>query len=499
MKKRFYYTGGAATAVFLVLVCVMLAFSMSNNGIRASVPENAHDASEWVRLVPAVTLIGHIIHPNQFIQEADGDVYAVYRDVVNFNFPGRREVVLTLTRGGEQAEITAVLYILEPARIVEKEAGITTAAIGTTDFFTDFNVTEPDADYLLRFVTDLSRLNLNEPGWHDIDLELNGVVFTSTLRLVDTTPPHAVAADVTVRQGQTAEPGDFVRYVFDVSPVMVSFAPGSEPDVFTPGIYEVEVILEDSHGNRAYKTAVLTVLADTTPPQIHGTADIEVMLGGTIMYRRDVTAYDSFGNSLPFTVDSDEVDLNTPGEYVVVYRAVDANGNQALETITVTVVEVEEAMLDGMLQTVTDRIIQEGMTQREMARAIYNWVRSNISYVSEAPKNSVYEGAYRALKYRSGDCFIFYAISEVLLTRVGIPNMRITRIESATTRHFWNLVNADDEGWYHFDTTPTAVQGLDRFMFTETQAQEYTAILLDGTRSRDYYTYDRELYPEVMP
>jgi hypothetical protein len=500
MKKRIIYAGGTVIVIVVVMVCVLLALNMADNGgIRASATVNAADASTWVKLVPLVTLTGQIIHPSHFIQEAEGEITAIYRDFVDFNLPGRREVALTLTRGGEKAEITAILYILEPARVVEKEAGITPGGIHTADFFTNFNIMDLETDYVLRFVTDLNGIYLNDTGWYDVDLELNGNVFTSTLRIIDTTPPQAVLLDITVSQGQPISPDDFVLDIFDFSPVTVSFQEGYEPDVHIPGDHMVTLVLEDSHGNRTIGSSMLTVLVNRVPPVIHGTRDLEVMLGATIMYRRDVTAEDSFGNPIPFTVDSSEVDLNAPGEYTAVYRAVDGNGNQAEESVTVRVVDVERAMLEGMVQPIIDRIIKEGMTQREMAWEIYKWVSSNIDYVSDGPRNSVYEGALRALQNRSGDCYTFYAISEVLLAHVGIPTMMVSRIEGTPSRHFWNLVNADGGGWHHFDTTPTQVHGLDRFMFTDSQALEYTAIMFERARSREYYTYDRELYPEVMP
>jgi transglutaminase-like putative cysteine protease len=194
------------------------------------------------------------------------------------------------------------------------------------------------------------------------------------------------------------------------------------------------------------------------------------------------------------------VDFHTPGIYTATYIATDASGNTTRQSIAVTVLTVEYEMLNDMLQAVVDRIIREDMTQREMAQAIFTWVSNNIGYVADAPKDTVYDGAFRALQFRSGDCFTYYAISEVLLTRLGIPNIGLERVEGTSTRHYWNLVNADGEGWYHFDTTPTQVRRLDRFMFGEQAAMEYTEIMLNETRTRNYYTYDREALPvEVMP
>jgi hypothetical protein len=92
---------------------------------------------------------------------------------------------------------------------------------------------------------------------------------------------------------------------------------------------------------------------------------------------------------------------------------------------------------------------------------------------------------------------VFYAISELLLTMAGIPNMRIDRIPGTTSTHVWNLINPDELGWHHFDTTPLIVRQLDRFMFTQTQAEEFTRIINAEGQGRDYFTFDPELYPEI--
>ena len=39
------------------------------------------------------------------------------------------------------------------------------------------------------------------------------------------------------------------------------------------------------------------------------------------------------------------------------------------------------------------------------------------------------------MKNKVGDCFTYYSVSEVLLTRAGIPNMCVTR-QGGKTQHF---------------------------------------------------------------
>jgi hypothetical protein len=89
------------------------------------------------------------------------------------------------------------------------------------------------------------------------------------------------------------------------------------------------------------------------------------------------------------------------------------------------------------------------------------------------------------------------AASHVLLTRAGIDNRIVQRIPEATSPHYWNLVNAGT-GWRHFDTcpSPTGAVGFDeRFMFTESQAREYTETI---TARDHYYDYDKSTVPEAV-
>ena len=105
-----------------------------------------------------------------------------------------------------------------------------------------------------------------------------------------------------------------------------------------------------------------------------------------------------------------------------------------------------------------------------------------------------YDAANQALIGRRGKCVVFASITGVMLTRAGIPNMDILRV-GGITNHRWNLFNPDDLGWFHLDTGPNG--GLDFFMFTSSQAREFSVIRRQ-TGLTNYFTYDPTLYPEIM-
>jgi len=130
------------------------------------------------------------------------------------------------------------------------------------------------------------------------------------------------------------------------------------------------------------------------------------------------------------------------------------------------------------------------------------WVRSNVTMVQgvRGGPASVYEGAYRALRDRRGNCYIFFSISERLLTRAGIPNMRISRTPGVSTNHHWNLINPDGLGWHHFDSMPSRFDwSPSMYMFTQSQAEQFARDQAPLHGNEHYYTFDPALYPPIVP
>lgn len=257
--------------------------------------------------------------------------------------------------------------------------------------------------------------------------------------------------------------------------------------------------------------------ADTTPPQLLGTKDITVMAGGSVSYRDGVSAVDDVDGTVPFQVDAGAVDLSEPGEYRVVYSAEDAAGNRAEAVVTVTVepITVDQDILESdepgsagsggaassaateeevnrLADQILGRILRDGMSQREKARAIFNYVNRNIRYVGSSDKSSWVVGAHTGFTRKRGDCYNYFACSKALLTRAGIPNIDLTRV-GGNSRHYWQLVNTGD-GWYHFDACPHPTgYPLVAFMITETQARTYTEQVKRARQN--YYVYDYESCP----
>ena len=485
---------------FLGLVVVVMGFLAyifaANLTLALDIPENG------VRPLAVLTGVG--VAPVAFlsdIEEMEG-VYAEFLEpeYIDFNQAGTQAVALNLRRGRRVGEAVTPLHVLPPVLYMQVEAGTYRSDIAPLDFVPTAHIVNSPVALEVAMHGGLPEADTLPVGEFTVSISLNGVFFESLVSVVDTTPPTAVLTDITIPMGDEVWPDDFIISVYDISPVEAAIFV-YEPYVFTPGEQEVSILFEDYFGNQAVYTAVLTVLPNTIPPQIIGAADINVNLGTPIRFRQGVTAEDAFGRPLSFGVDSSDVNINALGTYSAVYYVEDAWGLRAEVTVYVHVLAVDPQRVHELANAVLDGILHEGMTQVQQALAIFDWISHNVAYAADVSRNTLYEGAYQGLRNRRGDCFVFYSISEVLLTQAGIPNMHIQRIPGQPTRHSWNLINPDGLGWHHFDTTPLRLvfgQRLNRFMFTSSDARRHTEMIQRYMGTREYYTYDPDLYPEIV-
>jgi len=320
--------------------------------------------------------------------------------------------------------------------------------------------------------------------------------------VMDTSPPTADPLDRAIMIGESVKPEDFVVNIYDDSEI-VSIEFVEEPNLEARNDQIVRVRITDEHGNAAIFEATLTIKLNQTPPVIEGTGTIYSTVGNPIIYRQGVTAHDDFGRELELHVDSDTVRQHEVGEYTIRFWATDLTGNTSEVFQQVIIVSVDVAFVFSEADKILSEILNDGNTQLEKVKAIHAWIRNpnNMQYASVVGggTDSVYEQAFRALSDRRGNCFVYYAIGEVLLTRAGIENMAIDRIPGTPTKHRWSLVNPDNLGWHHFDTTPTRLQlGSETAFFTNTQAKEFTNRFIEFNGTRDFYTFNAELYPTIV-
>jgi hypothetical protein len=407
-------------------------------------------------------------------------VLADFKSKPDTSIPGEQEVTILLTDSADNtSELTAMLTVLDVKSSVQVEAG------------SEMNIT-PEAfldndKYDISFVTDVKELDISKPTTHQIQILVDGRILNTNIEVVDTTSPSAGAVNQMIWKDETIEPISFVKDVEDVSGVQFEYL--TAPDYSRLGDQNVTIVMSDTYGNKSELQAVLTVKEDTEPPVITGVRDKSVYEGEGVAYKKGVSVSDNRDKDVKFQVDSSQVNLGKPGVYTVSYSAADSAGNKAKVTSSVTVLEfvISEDTLNQLADEILADIITDSMTKREKARAIYEYVRGHIAYTGESDKSDWMKEAYRGVKNAVGDCFTYFAVSKMLLTRVGIDNMDVTRV-GGRTRHYWSLINCGD-GWYHFDACPHKDK-MQSFMLTDKQVADYTA-----KRGNNYYTFDKTLYP----
>jgi len=433
-------------------------------------------------LKPLYTLNGRLPAPEEYLVSVTDAtaVTAVYEKAPDPTSIGKHRPKLILTdAAGNTASVEAELTVLYVSSAVTMEAGSDNKSVVNA-------ILRGDTTCSLVEQFDFASM---QPGTYAIALNTPGGVLEVALTLKDTTPPFAFGKRVAVYlpTATIPTPADFVDSIEDFSAVTAAFT--ADMDFATPGSREVTIRLTDAAGNTADIEATLDVYDDHIAPVITGVKNLTAYVGGRISYKSGVSALDNDGTSVTIAVDSSTVNLNKPGRYRITYSATDNAGNTATATATVTVLEVTEDVIRPYAENVLDRILKDGMTKLEKARAIYNWMTTSVSYVTYADKTYWMRAAYVGFTTGRGDCYVYYAMSRILLDCAGIDNMEIKR-DNPAQPHYWNLVNCGD-GWYHFDTCPHYKQyPLTSFMLTDAEVREYSE-----KKVKDYYSFDESLYP----
>ena len=394
--------------------------------------------------------------------------------------------VLLTDAGGNTITLFTKLHVYDTLDKLTVKAGTDLSRLCALDFITGAS---PEEAEFFTLLSDFGAIDSSLPGKREVILALNNVIRRSFIDIPDTTPPAASPLFVQKFTGDGLTAEEFVCDIIDETPVTVSFL--AVPDNMLPGEQIIEILLTDAYGNETPLTSKLTLIPDTEPPTIEGSLDKTVFVGDTIAYRAGITVTDNRDSEVPLIIDSSEVNAKTAGKYPVTYSATDKAGNTAVAQGTITVLSVSREQVYEMADNVLAKIIKADKSLYDQAQAIHTWVKSNIGYIASAPLADPILAAYRGLKDHNGDCYVFASVAELLLTRSDIDNIMIHRIEGTRTRHYWALVNTG-EGWYHFDTTPHLNGGI-CFMLTETQVQN-----LAKRRGKDYYTYDKSLYPQAV-
>ena len=321
--------------------------------------------------------------------------------------------------------------------------------------------------------------------------------FDTILHVVDTTPPEVVpVTSVTYfdYDKDEKEPMSLLESVTDYTECSVRFS--EDYDFTKKGEFDVSIVVSDTSGNETEVSVPCTILHDDTPPKISGVKPIEVHMGDVISYTEGIEVSDDYDESPGLEVDTSNVNTDKKGTYKVVYTATDAAGNTASEETTIKLLpkelkDITEEDVYALADDVIKEIINDGMSQKEKASAIYNWVVASITYSYATGYDNMLSGAYVGLTAFRGDCTVMQKTAEVLLKRVGIKTMEIEKIRDEHGGHSWLLIDIG-EGWYHYD--PTRMDdGTLIFYWSDAKLMDF-----EKTDFMTHHNYDASKYPAIQ-
>jgi len=263
-------------------------------------------------------------------------------------------------------------------------------------------------------------------------------------------------------------------------------------------VFSMEPAEPESAKNKHILTeAAAAAQPDICPPVISGVQDILVYTGDTISYRSGITVTDDRDESPVLEVDSSMVNLTASGSYAVTYLAEDDAGNRTSAMATVTVLEAAQSHTE--LKHIFDavdaelaNIVTEGMPLRQKVRAIYDWAHNHLSYHGHTDRTDCYQAAYEMLTTRQGDCYGYFAVSKLMLERLGIPTIDVEKVKNheEDSNHYWSLVSIDGGNtYYHFDCTPRLGTPFDFCLITDAELDGYSA------EHKNSHNRDLSLYP----
>lgn len=359
-----------------------------------------------------------------------------------------------------------------------------TIEAGSTFSIDDFFQTKPED---ARFITDVSGIDTKIPAVYGLKVGFDKY-FDQEVRLTiqDTTAPTGKAVK---QEFFTIDPFPAVEKcvtdLYDLNGIAeVKFKDGV-PDVSEGGDFTVPVVVTDPYQNSTVIEVPMHVTKDSTPPEISGLKDNQMVRSGDeIDFRDGVTVTDNYDPEPVLTIDASKFNYNKPGKYTVYYKATDRSGNVTEKQITLEVWQSSASDLKTKeAYKYADQIlkkIKKGKNDSEYAKNIYRWVCRNIVYLGRAGHPTFEKAALAGFKDRKGNCWVMCCCYKVLLDRANIPNLIVTRANSKVTRsnHYWNLIFVD-KGWYHCDCTPL-----------------YPFFMKIDSQLDDFHTFESKLYPK---
>lgn len=412
---------------------------------------------------------------------------------------GAKNVTIRLVdAAGNFTEYDTRVYVAETISSVLYEIG--TAAPTPADFVTGI-------DGIAFAESDFAAYGVNAPGEYEITLRCGEDIMRLPLTAQDTVAPVAVAkTDVELVSSGLPDASVLLESVTDATAVTVTYKENYRFEA--DGRYVVTVVATDLGGNETEVDVPVFVYfsEEVTEAPLIIASDITVEIGGAVPYKQYIRIIDSVDGELDLydpahvTFDTAAVDTSTVGNYSLLIKAVDSEGNTSSKPIVVHVVHksITQDEVNRYVKNILSKIITSDMTREQQLRAVFNYVKkdSGMTYTGSSDKQNLYfVEAYYGFTMNVGDCYTYCSMSRVMLDNLGIDYYVVERSGVRNSNHYWLLVDFGD-GWYHFDTCYHSLNWTkDTFKLTDGEVAAFTKWYNTHYSGWNYYQFDTSLYP----
>ncbi|MBA3926271.1 immunoglobulin-like domain-containing protein [Listeria rustica] len=338
----------------------------------------------------------------------DGDLTSAIKVVsndVDTSVPGTYHVTYSVVDSdGNKGTFTRTVIVTEPPVITGK-ATITSNPGQLVDGKALLTATDKeDGDLTDEIKVVSSTVDINTPGTYKIlysvtDSDGNTATFTQTVII---TEPPVITGEATTKVNPNSlfdamssmkatdkEDGDITENITVES---------NNVDTSKSGSYKVTYKVIDSDGNEATFTRTVIV---TEAPVITGEATTKVNPNSTFDAMSSMKATDKEDGDITknITVESNNVDTKTPGNYKVTYKVIDSDGNEA--TFTRTVIVTEAPVITGEATTkVNPNSLFDAMSSMKATDKEDGDITENITVESnnvDTSKSGSYKVTYKVI------------------------------------------------------------------------------------------------------
>ncbi|WP_246369346.1 immunoglobulin-like domain-containing protein [Listeria rustica] len=255
---------------------------------------------------------------------------------------------------GNETTFTRTVIVTE-APVITGEATTKVNPNSLFDVMSSMEATDKeDGDLTKNITVESNNVDTSKPGSYKvtykvIDADGNETTFTRTVIVTEapvitggaTTKvnPNSLFDVMSSMEATDKEDGDLTKNITVES---------NNVDTKIPGNYEVTYKVIDSDGNEATFTRTVVV---TEVPVIAGEATTKVNPNSLFDAMSSMKATDKEDGDITknITVESNNVDTKTPGNYEVTYKVIDSDGNEA--TFTRTIIVTEAPVITGEATT----------------------------------------------------------------------------------------------------------------------------------------------------